>query len=640
VIKTTNQLASEYFRLGNYVKSLDLHQQSLAAASAISVEPMQLWRNYFAIAMPLEAMGLHAAAIEYEKEALRRAEAMKQSTEISRSYSILGLMYAGEGRYAEAIRSATEAIGVARTIPGERSRQEALAYSTLQMGFIYRASGDFGKAISNYDQALDSYRKLDKFEAFSYVAHKGKLLSCIKQPGCVFVEEEIKSCLDLFKQYRANIREQSNRLPFFDTEQDIYDIATEYEFSRQNYQLSFEYSEQGRASILRELSENKAKMISGASGPDIELKTTSPPLSFSEIQAAIPANTQVLQYAVMRDKTVIWLISNTEFLHEEKPITFAGLNEILDRYLRVVTSPATTVEDVALDGAALYDILIRPIERGLKKDKLLCIVPDKTLNYLPFAALVPVAGRYFINDFKIVMAPSSSMFITSSLNASDKESVASESLLSVGNPHFSRDQFPHLDDLPSAEREAREIDKFYDRSRASLLLNWDARKPLVMAKMKTADVVHLAMHSIVDEHSPLRSRLILAEADASDQSSEKSILQAYEIYQAGMPVTRLVVLSACDTGVGRYYGGEGTMGLSRTFMAAGVPLVVASLWSVDSDPTADFMIEFHRLRRVKKLSTAEAIQKTQEQMAFSTDSHYRHPYYWAGFTVAGGDATF
>src|SRR5262249_36775378 len=69
VIKTTSQLASEYFRLGNYSKSLDLHQQSLAAAYLTPPEPIQWWRNYFGIAQPLEAMGLHEAAIEYEKEA-------------------------------------------------------------------------------------------------------------------------------------------------------------------------------------------------------------------------------------------------------------------------------------------------------------------------------------------------------------------------------------------------------------------------------------------------------------------------------------------------------------------------------------------------------------------------------------------
>jgi CHAT domain-containing protein/Tfp pilus assembly protein PilF len=640
VIKTTSQLASEYFRLGNYAKSLELHQQSLTAANITTPEPMQLWRNYSTIAQPLEALGLHAAAIEYEKEALRRAEAMKRAVEISRSHSVLGLLYAGKGNYQEAMRSGEAAIGVAGTIPGERDRQEALAYSMLQLALIYRESGDPGRAIENYDKAITGYRNLDNFGAFSYIAHKGKLLTCIDQPGCGFAADEIKTCMDLFQQYRSNIREASNRLPFFDTEQTIYDIATEYAFAQHNYEQSFEYSEQGRAGVLRELAENKARLIENSSGPDIQLDVPVPVKSFSELQAGIPANAQILQYVVLRDKLIIWLISKTTFVHEEKSVALADLDEITHRYLTTVSSPSTNLIDVARDGSALYEILIRPIERELAKDKLLCIVPDKALNYLPFGALVSAPGKYLIDDFKIIMAASATMFVTSSANASQKQNVQNESLLSVGNPRFDRVKFPQLADLPSAENEARQIKRFYDQSRASLLIDDEAVKSRVTAEMKKADVVHLALHSVVDEQSPFRSQLILAGGGSRDGSNNAGALPAYEIYAAGTPVTRLVVLSACDTGLGRFYNGEGITGLSQTFIAAGVPLVVATLWSVESDATAKLMIEFHRLRKNDNLPTVEALRKAQQHLAHDGNSEHAKPYYWAGFTVNGGYATF
>jgi CHAT domain-containing protein/Tfp pilus assembly protein PilF len=640
VIKTTNQLAAEYFRLGNYQKSLDLQQQSLTAANRAFADAMQLWRNYFAITKPLQALGLHAAAIEYAKEALRRAQAMNQPTEISRSYCVLGLMYAGDRNYDEAIRDANNALDAARNIPGASARQEGLAYSMLQSGVIYREAGDPRTAISNYDQAIESYRALDNFAAFVYVAHKGKLMACLQVAGCPFVEEEIRTSLDLFERHRANIHEVSNRLPFFDVEQDIYDIASEYEVSQGNYQRAFEYSERARGGTLREMANGNASLIEGSAGPDLKLSNTSSTMTLVELRAALPASAQVLQYSVLQDKVVIWLISRSQFIHAEQAIALSDLNALLRRYLELISSPSSKLEDILRDGAALYDILIRPVAKALSRDKLLCIVPDKTLNYLPFASLVPVYGKYLLDEFNIIRAPSSAMFVRSSANSSQKAAVENETLLSVGNPRFDRAKVS-LPDLPSAEREAQEIKQFYMQSpRTTALFGAEATKPLVAAKMRQADVVHLALHSIVDEQSPIRSRLILAQDHNGDGSDDRGVLQAYEIYGTGMPITRLVVLSACDTNVGRYYGGEGTMGLSNFFIAAGVPLVVATLWSVDSEATAELMIEFHRLRKTEKIGTVEALRRAQQHMAHESSSPYAQPYYWAGFTVSGGEAAF
>lgn len=641
VIKTTNQLAQEYFRLGNYPKSLEFHEQSLVFANATTPEPIQLWRNYFTIAMPLNAMGLHSAAIEYEKEALRQAEVLKNPLAVCRSYAILGLMHAGRGDYTEALRNADVAIEMAKKISSPTAQKEAIAYSSLQRGLIHRQAADFGKALVDYDRAIQLYGELDKFQAFSYVAHKGKLLSCLRQEGCGSVEEEIKICLELFEQYRSKILEESNREPFFDTEQDIYDVAIDYEFSRKHYETAFEYSERARARSLLDLTSNEAKLIGSSSEPDIRFDSAMAAKEFAELKPALPPEAQVIQYGVMKDKLVIWLISNTEFVHEERAVPLADLNEIILRYLKLVSSPSGSLDGLTRDGSALYDILIKPVERSLKKDKLLCIVPDKTLNYLPFGSLISTgSGKYLMNEYRLVLAPSTTMFIHSSKLAAEKKKLEIERLLAVGNPLFNRAQFPLLGDLPSAAREAQKIKESYGRSRSLALIGEDATKTLVEAEMKRSDVIHLALHSIVDEESPLRSELVLAAGGVRADLNETGVLQAYEIYGSRLPVTRLVVLSACETGVGRYYRGEGIMGLSRTFIAAGVPLVVASLWRVDSDSTADLMIAFHRHRKTDNLSTAEALQKAQMDVANGADPRYRHPYYWAAFTLFGGYAKF
>jgi len=140
----------------------------------------------------------------------------------------------------------------------------------------------------------------------------------------------------------------------------------------------------------------------------------------------------------------------------------------------------------------------------------------------------------------------------------------------------------------------------------------------------------------------MSSELVLAGEPVSGNRNETSqgFLRAYEIYPMKLPRTRLVVLSGCQTGVEQQYRGEGAVGLAYPFLGAGVPLVVASLWAVDSESTAELMIDFHEGRRVHPLPTAEALRQAQLHMLHGPNERYRQPYYWASFVTIGGSADF
>ena len=169
-----------------------------------------------------------------------------------------------------------------------------------------------------------------------------------------------------------------------------------------------------------------------------------------------------------------------------------------------------------------------------------------------------------------------------------------------------------------------------------------ATRTAVKSHIETSDVAHLALHSKVDDEVPLRSKLLLAKTPkttALDQVSN-SVLYAYEIYNLKLFQTRLVVLSSCESGAGRYYGGEGVNSLARAFIGAGVPLVVASLWPIQSNATEKLMVSFHTNRTKERRSTVEALRKAQLQMARGPAENFRRPYYWAAFTVTGGYAEF
>jgi CHAT domain-containing protein len=151
-------------------------------------------------------------------------------------------------------------------------------------------------------------------------------------------------------------------------------------------------------------------------------------------------------------------------------------------------------------------------------------------------------------------------------------------------------------------------------------------------------VIHLASHYVTDKRSSMLSRLLLAKEASGNGRQDDGALHAHEVYAMKLSRPRLVVLAACQTGVERYFEGEGMIGMSRTFLASGVPLVVASLWPIDSSATRELMVSFHRYRR--ELSTAQALQRAQKEMASRKGRLYEHPHYWASFELFGGYANF
>jgi CHAT domain-containing protein len=645
VMKTLNQLAGEYFSLNNYDKSLGLYARSLALIDVSRPGLLQLWRNYFSIAQALDQMGLYAAAIDYQKEALQTAIQARMPQLICRSYTYLGLHYGNRQEYEEATKNIQLSFDVSKTFSDKVARVETTAYSFLQLGYVYKQAGDFIKALANYDEAIQLYGELES-KYFDYVARKGKLLCCMAQGGCPSIEQELAATLDLFDKNRAMIQEESNRNTYFDGEQNIYDLAIDFEFSTKgNSRKAFEYSEACRARSLCDMAGADIKLIDDRNNPDILFDRASQPKSMEEIQERMPDQTQILQYAALKDKLLIWVVSKgKEHVSAATSISLEKLKERIDSYRLLISRPPEgNNEEAEREAKYLYDALITPVEFAFDAGKQLCIVPDKVLNYLPFDALIsPTSGKYFIEEHDFVESPSSRMFIICSDAAREKNDGRSEDLLSVGNPLFDAKAYPFLSDLPSAAKEAEAIAGYY-KSPHRFITGRAATKERVETEMEKSDVIHLALHSVVNELSPHRSKLVLAEDRTGGNNAGKpdGAIQAYEIYKLDLSRARLVVLSACQTGIERYYGGEGMIGISRPFIAKRVPLVVASLWPVNSDSTTELMISFHKHRKSEKgISTTEALRRAQRDMIESPEPSHRSPYHWASFVAIGGYAEF
>jgi CHAT domain-containing protein len=356
----------------------------------------------------------------------------------------------------------------------------------------------------------------------------------------------------------------------------------------------------------------------------------------------MPERTQLLQYAALEDKLIIWLITPRRFEQITVKAPLSKLTGLATDYLAQISVPAGGDNQRWRQKAEeLYDVMLHPVAPLIEPNKQICIVPDKILNRLPYGALMSRAtGRHLIEDYLLTYAPSASLFVLCAEEANRKSGQSPEHLLSVGNPSFDRRAFPDLEDLPAAARESEEIARFYPSH--LLLVGPDAKKKAVLREMERAEVIHLAAHYDPDPASPLFSRLALAaETETGGQvSRRKGALLVGEIYRLNLGHGRLAVLSACQTWAEDYLNGEGAVGVSRPFLAAGFPVVVSSLWKIDSPATRNLMIEFHRIRKTQKLPSAEALRAAQLGMLRGAEPVYRHPYYWASFIVTGGYSSF
>jgi CHAT domain-containing protein/cytochrome c-type biogenesis protein CcmH/NrfG len=635
--KILTQLALQYTELGRPDHALDYHQRTLSLAFSVALSPRQDWRNYTYAAQTFYALKSFDAAAAYEREALRLSlDELRDPALAHLSYTHLGMIMAGLGHYDEAIQQATAGLDIARSLQNDSASRKMIAYSLLQLGHLTRQAGDCSAALKRYDESLSLYDGMEIAKLDAYDAHKGRLLCYVKNGDDSAIERELSTVVEQFEQDRAKIVEEQNRNSYFDAEQGVYDIAIAYAHRQGDNRRAFAYSEQSRARSLLDMLIHGTRASQRGEEFEVTVSGSAVPLSLEALQAELPPGTQVVQYAALSDRLLIWVISRAGFEVREQSVSTEALNAQVIDYVSLLTRNNQSQEvELRRRAAALYDLLVAPVMPLLENAHEVCIVPDKALFHLPFAALViPATGRYLIEDFTLFFAPSTSVLAQCSRKAQDRERVShTETLLSIGNPAFDRTAYPQLPDLPAAEFEAKEVAQLYGSNPA--LTGSRAQKAAFLELLAQANVIHFAGHYVADERTPMRSRLLLA-ANAKSGDS----LTAAEVFGKRLSQVRLVVLSACQTELERSDNGEGMIGIARTFLAAGAPLVVASQWPVDSGATADLMITFHRLRKLKGLNTADALRGAQQAMLAGADEQYRNPYYWAAFLPVGGKTDY
>jgi CHAT domain-containing protein len=428
--------------------------------------------------------------------------------------------------------------------------------------------------------------------------------------------------------------EEQQKNSYFDSENDVFETAIEFEYERKNFEASYNYAEGASARSLLDFLEKGKSSIKSAPENDYSYELKSKPLGLREIQKHMPEDVQILQYTVLDKKLLIWLVSKNQIVEKQFAISSENLQDSVEKYVESIKDEKreTSAENLRLS-KEVYSILIEPIRADLDTNKQICIIPSKVLFFLPFSTLTSPQGKMFLEEITLFYSPSANMFVYCTKNAEKKSNQLSESILSIGNPAFDSGIFSDLENLRYAEKEAINIAGFYDKR--EIILGESATKNSFLKSFENVQVIHFAGHYLVKPNLPLDSSLLFAKN--GDEVGD-SLLTNRELLKANLKNLKLVVLSSCETGVETFLNGEGMIGLSRTFLAIDTPLVVASHWKADSEATDILMEKFHLFRREQHLSTAVALRKAQLEMLNETG--FNTPYYWAAFSAFGGYSNF
>ncbi len=384
------------------------------------------------------------------------------------------------------------------------------------------------------------------------------------------------------------------------------------------------------------------------------------PLDLAATQDLLTDDTLLLEYTLGTRRSFLWVLTASSFEVHELP----GSAE-LEQVVRPVVQQLATFDPRASGeqrqaARKLSDLLLGPVAERLLGHRLV-VVADGVLHYLPFATLPAPARRGatesagrpmpLVLEHEVVHLPSASALsiqraaTASRLPAPRWAAVLADPVFDARDPRLGaarvRSGSPagaaglrqlSFDRLPSSRREATAIASLGAPAEVMMALDFAANRQLVLGgELRHYRIVHFATHGLIHAETPQLSGLVLSLFDQQGKARE-GFLRLRDIYDLQLAAD-LVVLSGCQTALGREILGEGLVGLTRGFMYAGVPRVVASLWRVEDRATAELMAHFYRSMSVDGLTPAAALRAAQ--ISILSQRRWADPYYWGAFVLQG-----
>ena len=693
---TLGEIGRVYFASGDNTKALQHHELALSIFKTIGdrrmviAELKELGKIHDAKGDKQKALGYYELArTSYRNEKDRRGEAV--------TLNLAGRIYAGWGRKPTAMKCFTQALLLSQKAEypiGEATALNNLARLERDSGNLIAARERSEEALRITEALREKVNSPDlRTSYFASVRQQHEFyIDLLMQmhrdrPAegfdvAAFDASErarARSLLETLTLARIGVRGQTDPA-LLERERKLNAQFSELAKRRTN---SAAKDSAGATALAKETDElvwqlREVEAQIRASSTSHMMVQPTRPLDLRSIQQRVLDDDSVLlEYVLGEERSYLWAVTRTEVSSYELPAR-AQIEVAARQFRELLTANQARANEtfqqqqarireadaqLPAAAAALSELLIAPVQTRLGTKRLL-IVPDGVLQFIPFQALtVPsaIAGERIplLIDHEIVYEPSASALAlvlqdrpprdtgkTVAVFADPVFEPDDQRVRAGGNTNSSR---PPASDAPGAFRDlelsderVRSLPASREEAEAILsrvpwgtglkALGFDAsRAAVTKPELSQYPIVHFATHGVVNYEHPELSGLILSLVDQNGRPQEGH-LRLHDIYNLKLSAN-LVVLSACDTGLGKEIKGEGLISLTRAFMYAGSSSVAASLWKVDDDSTAELMKYFYRGMFRDGLTPAAALRQAQIEMW--QHKRWHAPYHWAAFVIQG-----
>ena len=681
---TLNNLGGVYSDLGEKQKALEYYNQALPLSQAVGDRGREA-NTLTNIGAVYFSLGEKQKALEYYNQALPLSQAVGDRRAEGATLTNIGNVYLLLGEQQKALKFFNQALPLVRAV-GNRDIEAKTLYSVAS---LQRSQGNLKDALTLMDSVItiveDLRTKIGSQElrasyfatVQNYYQFYIDLLMQLHQQNpnkgydaFAFHASErarARSLLELLTEASADIRQGVDPQLLVQERSLLTQVnALEY----QKYQLtSGSYSQaqlddiaQKIKTTLTELDRLKAQIR--VSSPRYANLKYPQPLNLQQIQQQVlDENTLLLEYSLGEEQSYLWAVTKNSITSYVLPS-----QKQIEAAVQTFRESVTKDSGVNLNsGLPLSQILLTPVANQLGNKRLL-IVGDGALQYVPFAALPlpssPTTPLLVQNE--IITLPSASTVAIQRQQLQNR-APAAKLIVAIADPIFNLNDERITGNPPSSpgnssrnfalNRAARNLGlgeeaggKIFDRLKFT---RDEANKILAIVPDKTQhleafdfnasrqfatnpdlanyQIIHFATHGLLDPVNPELSGIVLSLYDQKGKEKD-GFLRLQDIFNLNLPA-ELVVLSACETGLGENVKGEGLVGLTRGFMYAGARRVVVSLWSVNDLATSELMTKFYQKILQEKQNPVTALREAQLEMWKSSDK--RSPYYWAAFTVQG-----
>lgn len=687
-----SNVGAAYAKVGDFRRALDYHNRALEirrAKNDLAGQALTLSN----IGNCYSALGEKRKAITFYNQALELMPLVKNDYYTATTLNHLGSLYRKLGGYEEALGYLNRALALRRAV-GDHI---GVAASLYQVARLERQRGNLNEARSLVEDTLERAENLRNKVASprlraTYFASLQEyrefyidlLLRMNKQsPSDEFIRAAFnagetgraRSLLELLKEASSEIRHGVD--PSLLARERSLGQAIAEKAASQMRLLSGSHTQEQAAAASKEISEltSEYEQVQGRirdTSPQYAALVRPVPLKLDEIQRRVlDRDTVLLEYSIGKEKSFVWAVTPDSISMHELPKR-AMLEPLARRVYELLIARNQNVSKETLEqrsrrlaladaefsqaAANLSHVILGPVAATLGNKRLL-IVSDGVLQLVPFAALPDPSAtdsRSLIVDHEIVTAPSASVMALLR-EENNHRKPATKTLAVLADPVFSNDDprvsgakessasahavrsapefsLADLRRLRFSRQEADEIARLASNESKLEAVDFDANRELATsAELGQYRIVHFATHGLINNQNPELSGVVLSLVDEKGRP-QNGFLRLYDLYNLKLSA-ELVVLSACQTALGKDIRGEGLVGLTRGFMYAGAPRVIASLWQIDDRASAEFMKRFYQELLGKKLPPAAALRAAQ--LSMQSDKRWNSPRYWAAFTLQG-----